>query len=90
MRSEAFACQTSLCVAGMASASPRILASALRLFTVEFVSFGFGLHESVAGVCVRVILGAGRIRLGLETTAGALGFACDVCLVIRALTYCSK
>ena len=67
-----------------------ILASALRLFTVEFVSFGFGLHESVAGLCVRVILGAGRIRLGLETTAGALGFACDVCLVIRALTYCSK
>jgi hypothetical protein len=31
-----------------------ILASAVRLFTVEFVSFGFGLHESVAGVCGRV------------------------------------
>ena len=35
-----------------------ILASAVRLFTVEFVSFGFGLHESVAGVCVRVCMRA--------------------------------
>ena len=59
MRSEAFACETSLCVASVQARLlglpliHYILASALRLFTVEFVSFGFGLHESVAGVCVR-------------------------------------
>jgi len=57
MRSEAFACETSLCVA---SVQARLLGLPLIHYilclgtsAVHGASFGFGLHESVAGVCVR-------------------------------------
>ena len=57
MRSEAFACETSLCVA---SVHARLLGLPLIHYilclgtsAVHGASFGFGLHESVAGVCVR-------------------------------------
>jgi hypothetical protein len=84
MRSEAFACETSLCVASVCkrvSSDCRSFtiscASALRLFTVEFVSFGFGLHESVAGVCVRECMRASVcVRACVRAQARLCAFVC--------------